>query len=251
MTPLVQRSDVEVYHAAHHELASYVASVGGCDTLIVDAPYSDRTHAGHDRATASTNRPVKANGVRDTGVERRALDYTAWTPNDVREFVSLWEPLTRGWFVSITDDVLFPAWRDALAAQGRQTFQDVPVIIRGMSVRLVGDGPSSWGLHVVVARPRSKAFAAWGTLDGGYTGPKEAQPVVGGKPLWLMGALVRDYSRPGDLVIDPCCGGGTTLLAALESGRRAIGGDADLDHARIAAGRVDRPVQQPLLGGAW
>jgi len=38
--------------------------------------------------------------------------------------------------------------------------------------------------------------------------------IIGGKPMWLMRALVRDYSRPGNLVCDPCAGGATTLIAA-------------------------------------
>jgi SAM-dependent methyltransferase len=31
------------------------------------------------------------------------------------------------------------------------------------------------------------------------------------------------YTRPGDLVLDPACGDGTTLVEAIELGRRAIG----------------------------
>jgi site-specific DNA-methyltransferase (adenine-specific) len=51
--------------------------------------------------------------------------------------------------------------------------------------------------------------------------------VAGGKPLWLMRAIVRDYTRPGDLVCDPCAGGATTLLAAAMEGRRAVGAEMD------------------------
>jgi DNA modification methylase len=49
-----------------------------------------------------------------------------------------------------------------------------------------------------------------------------------------MSRLCEDYSRPGDLVVDPCCGAGTTLVAALRSGRRAIGGDINPEHAELA-----------------
>ncbi|MCC6596997.1 MAG: hypothetical protein IT477_10855 [Rhodanobacteraceae bacterium] len=48
-----------------------------------------------------------------------------------------------------------------------------------------------------------------------------------GKPLDLMRAIVSDYSRPGDLVCDPCAGYGSTLAAALQKGRRAIGAECD------------------------
>jgi DNA modification methylase len=63
-------------------------------------------------------------------------------------------------------------------------------------------------------------------------------PLVGGKPVSLMTAIVKDYSRPGDLVADPCCGAGSTLQAAEDLGRRYIGIDKDLKHAQMSAGRM-------------
>ena len=53
----------------------------------------------------------------------------------------------------------------------------------------------------------------WGTLPGAYHGApfdegentvtSSKRIVPGGKPTWLMRAIVGDYSRPGDLVVDP------------------------------------------------
>jgi DNA modification methylase len=42
-------------------------------------------------------------------------------------------------------------------------------------------------------------------------------------PLPLLEAIIRSWSRPGQLVVDPFCGGGTTLHAAFRVGRPAIG----------------------------
>jgi site-specific DNA-methyltransferase (adenine-specific) len=53
-----------------------------------------------------------------------------------------------------------------------------------------------------------------------------------------MESLVRDYTRPGDIVCDPCCGAGTTLLAAKMLGRQYIGGDIDAAHVAIAEERL-------------
>lgn len=225
MTLLLSERGIEMHHAPWEGLVEVVRERGGCDALIVDAPYSARTHKGHDGAVMRAG-------------ARRELDYSAWTAHEITRFVSGWHPLVRGWMVSLTDDELFPRWRDELAHVGRQTFADVPAIVRGMTVRLLGDGPSSWTIHCAVARPRTLAYARWGTLDGAYVGPSEPQPVVGGKPLWLMRALVRDYTRPGDLVADPCAGGGTTALACLLEGRRCVTGDVSLEHAEIAAERL-------------
>lgn len=38
-------------------------------------------------------------------------------------------------------------------------------------------------------------------------------------------AAIEEFSRPGDLVLDPYMGGGTTIVEALSSGRRSIGTD--------------------------
>jgi tRNA G10 N-methylase Trm11 len=253
VTPYYSDDTTALYHCDWREL---VGIAGQVDALITDCPYSERTHAGHDGEAAADEGAtwVRANGRREKKIARREIAYTAWCATDVDAFVDAWSPSVGGWMVSLTDDVLFKAWRAAMDRVGRMTFQDVPAVIRGMGVRLVGDGPSSWAIHCAVARPRTKTMASWGTLDGGYSGPSEPQPCVGGKPLWLMRALVRDYSRPGDLVCDPCCGAGTTLLAAKLEGRRGIGSDINEAHLELAANRLshyprERKGQLALLGG--
>lgn len=45
-------------------------------------------------------------------------------------------------------------------------------------------------------------------------------------------------SRPGDLVLDPYCGSGTTLAVALELGRRAVGVDLYEDALELAAAAI-------------
>ena len=119
---------------------------------------------------------------------------------------------------TLTDDTLAPVWRAAYERVGRYAFAMIPYVAPGSRVRLAGDGPSSWTCWIMVSRPRRDPYATWGTLPGAYVlppGQGGALPVVGGKPLWLMEQLVRDYSREGDLVCDPCCSAGTTLVAAL------------------------------------
>lgn len=231
----------------HATLAAAMREAGlVADALVVDAPYSERTHAGHDgEAAADIGKTwVRANGREEKKIARREIDYSAWTTADVLEFVWAWHPVVGGWIVSITDDVLFHDWRDAMGSVGRQTFQDVPCVVRGMTVRLSGDGPSSWATHAAVSRPRSRVHASWGTLPGSYVGPSEKQAAVGGKPLWLMRAIVGDYSREGDLVVDPCMGAGTTLVAAVELGRRAIGCEPDAGRFEMAAKRLAKARPQ-------
>lgn len=58
------------------------------------------------------------------------------------------------------------------------------------------------------------------------------------KPLALLRVLVGAFCPPGGTVLDPCCGSGTTLVAAAESGRSAIGFDASADAGCIAQARL-------------
>jgi site-specific DNA-methyltransferase (adenine-specific) len=163
-------------------------------------------------------------------------------------FVAQWARRCRGWFCTITDHVLAPTWTVALAAEGRYVFAPTPIVETGSRVRLTGDGPSSWTCWLVVARPKTPEFVRWGTLPGAYIGSgKGDREHIGGKDTGIMRAIVRDYSRPGDLIADPCCGAGTTLIAAAIEGRRAIGAELDLATFAKAQARIARGYTPSLL----
>jgi site-specific DNA-methyltransferase (adenine-specific)/site-specific DNA-methyltransferase (cytosine-N4-specific) len=57
-------------------------------------------------------------------------------------------------------------------------------------------------------------------------------------PATLCDKLIRTFSREGDLVCDPFCGSGTTLIAARNVGRRFIGFDLNPKYVEIAKGRL-------------
>lgn len=234
----------------HATLAAAIRASGlAADALVVDAPYSERTHAGHDSQEAydgsnapRDNRRRQALGLPAT---RRGLDYAAWSDDDVRALVGAWSPCVRGWVCSLTDHLLAPAWADSLDT--RYVFSPIACVELGSRARFSGDGPSQWSTWLVVARPRTREWQSWGTLPGAYVGGREAKAAVGGKPLWLMRAIVGDYSRSGDLVADPCMGAGTTLVAAVELGRRAIGCEPDPGRFTMAAKRLARTRPQLAL----
>lgn len=218
------------------------------DALVVDAPYSERTHAGHDSQEAydESGAPRDNKRRQELGMPalRRGLDYAAWSDDDVLAFVGAWAPRVSGWICSITDTGLMQPWADALDGSGRYVFSPLACVESGSRVRLSGDGPSQWSTWLVVARPRTREWQSWGTLPGAYVGGREAKAVTGGKPLWLMRAIVGDYSREGDLVVDPCMGAGTTLVAAVELGRRAIGCEPDAGRFELAAKRLAKARPQ-------
>jgi site-specific DNA-methyltransferase (adenine-specific) len=221
-----------------------LADVGEVSCIISDPPYSARTHAGSDAVVSRT---------RD-GANRAELLYQAWDPATVAAFVAHWAPRCRSWMAAMTDDMLIDAWRSAYRAAGRYDFAPVPIIMH--KPRMSGDGPSSACVYLLVSRPREARFMQWGSLPGHYMSrPEHSGIVQGAKPLDLMRAIVRDYSRPGDLVCDPCAGGATTLIAARLEGRRSIGAELDSTTYATALRRIEhgnhaaRQPAQLTLGG--
>lgn len=62
------------------------------------------------------------------------------------------------------------------------------------------------------------------------------------KPQEPMAALIRALSAPKALVLDPFAGSGTTLRAAKDEGRCAIGIEIDERYCEVAARRLDQGV---------
>lgn len=68
------------------------------------------------------------------------------------------------------------------------------------------------------------------------------------KSITLMRHLVRLVAAPGELVIDPFVGSGTTMLAVSEEGMKGIGVDQSADYLNIAQGRlIATPIGMGLV----
>ena len=218
------------------------------DAVICDPPYSVSTHEGHNSAEdleGKIGRHKRKSGGYDRS--RSRIEFNGWTHEDVESFCDAWCPRVASWMACLTDSDLQRHFRSSYRCNDLTDFQPVPCIVRGMTVRLAGDGPSSWAVYLMVGR--TKAARKWGTLDGAYEGPQGERLIAGSKSLTLMRRIVADYSRPGDLICDPFAGSGTTLLAAVMEGRRAIGAEMDEGRYQIAKQRLETWDRQPELPG--
>lgn len=208
--------------------------------VITDPPFSGRTHNGqrHERKDPRYSAP------NTSFLSARGFNYEEWDEHDIATAARRWVECA-GWVCVFTSHDLIPLWEEHLADEGRRyVFAPISCVQENRNVRLAGDGPSNWTDHLVVSRPRT--MAKWGALPGAYCGKafdvgensldRSKRIVPGGKPGWLMRAIIRDYSRVGDLVVDPCAGGATTLIAARALGRRALGCEVDpKTHAAASA----------------
>ena len=59
--------------------------------------------------------------------------------------------------------------------------------------------------------------------------------------------LIRMFSFDGDTVLDPFCGSGTTMIAALRYGRNSIGIDIDPEYCRMAARYLEKESSNLFL----
>ena len=63
------------------------------------------------------------------------------------------------------------------------------------------------------------------------------------KPVGLLASLITSVTKPGDLILDPFAGSGSTLVAAKKTGRRFIGIELDDEHFEKAQRRIGEAVE--------
>jgi DNA modification methylase len=76
----------------------------------------------------------------------------------------------------------------------------------------------------------------------GRTRGLDLHPTV--KPIAMVSDAILDVTQRGDIVLDPFCGSGTTILAAERTGRRGYGIELDPGHVDTAIGRWERMTNE-------
>lgn len=84
--------------------------------------------------------------------------------------------------------------------------------------------------------PRSVQYFVTAENEGGY------HPTQ--KPVALFEWLIKTYTDPGDTVLDPCMGSGTTAIACLNTGRKFIGFEKDSEYYDIAKSRIEKSLKR-------
>ena len=88
--------------------------------------------------------------------------------------------------------------------------------------------------------PDGRIMNDWWQIGILSTTAKERNGYPTQKPLELLERLVKAYTNEGDLVLDPMCGSGTTLEAALRLGRNVVGVDSNPNAVLITKDRAER-----------
>lgn len=110
-------------------------------------------------------------------------------------------------------------------------------------------GPTN-GNAILSGRTRGTVWG-YGSVGHGQTGDGDigAQGHPARWPYRLAADIVKCFTAPGDLVVDPFLGGGTTLCAACDTRRRFIGGDLDGQWAARSQELADNRYSQLTIQG--
>lgn len=187
-----------------------------------------------------------------------SVDLVLTDPPYPKEYLPLWADLGRvaarvlkpsGFLVSYSGAMFLPDimgmlgehltwyWLGGLHHRGPMCRIWSRGVLQGMKPILIyqkqpHQAQGRWFIDLVESPKQDKKYHKWG------------QPVIPTR------RLLETFSEPGDLVLDPFLGGGTTAVACFQTGRRCIGYEVDPDMAETARQRVENcqlPLPMPQL----
>lgn len=251
MQPYYEQSGVTIYHG---DCIDILPSIGTVDLFLTDPPYNVSARGVGGRANTSVGRVPRKDGT----MREIVRDYGDWDHGwEPRTFIALASSLLKssGSLVAFTSEFLVGSY---LASE---------LDHRGLLFWRKTNPAPSFRKQIV----RAIEFAVWQTKGGGWTFNAGGYcpnvwdvPIINGytcentheqrwhptqKPEALILQWVALFSNPGDLVVDPFVGSGTTLAAAKRLGRRAVGVDINEAYCEIAAKRLQQEAL-PLEMGA-
>jgi site-specific DNA-methyltransferase (adenine-specific) len=214
--PYYADESVTLYHGDCREVTAWLEA----DVLVTDPPYgiSWSTHGGGRDLRNWSPRQPKAGIIGDVDTSARDEVLEAWASKPAIVFGSpLKAPPTGAiqalvWHKPLDSGVVGArfVWRRDWEA-----------------IYLLGDWPR-------VTPDRSSVLRSHGGMERYRNGHPHAKPVD------LMESLI--MQAPPGVVADPFAGSGSTLVAAVRAGRRAIGVEADEQWCELAAKRLAQGV---------
>lgn len=216
---------------------------GSVDAIITDPPYCS---GGQSTSGRSLQPPSKKYGLR---CKRRPRPEFQGDNRDQRSFMR-WCSFWLGECLRVARPgaplVVFTDWRQL------PTLSDA-IQLAGWIWRGIAVWDKTEGARPQMGRFRSQCeYMLWGTngpsdrsddlavgvLPGcfRYYARQADRFHLTGKPTPLMSDIVK-ICKPGGIVLDPFAGSGTTVVAALSTGRRGLGFELSEEYARIARDR--------------
>ena len=218
-TPYYDQDGITIYHGDCREILPTLEPV---DLVLTDPPYG------------IINRPT--HGLRS--INKGGADIVDFDIGDVA--TSLMALCSGSFYVWCgTEQVSY--WRESFVCGGLSTRLCIwekanPSPMNGQHIWL------SALESCVYAKGKGGTFNAFCETPIWRSQPGNESEHPTEKPRWLMKKLILTSSNNGDTVLDPFMGSGTTLRAAKDLGRKAIGIEIEERYCEIAANRMAQGV---------
>lgn len=218
------------------------------DHIICDPPY--------EAAIQAAKQSLVGRKHRNDGVsELKGLDFDPI--DDIREaFVEIASVVCRGWFIAFCTPEGVWRWADAINRSPMKYKRACVWVKPDAMPQLNGQSPAQGAENFVVAWA-GEGSSRWnaGGKRGVYTHMTNNAERHGEhpteKPRRLMSEIICDFTDPGQSVVDPFMGSGTTGVSAMREGRRFIGIEKNERYFNIACKRIeDAQRQSDLFIGA-
>lgn len=232
-------------HIYHTDALSLMRSLGdkSVDAYITDLPYGT-TACSWDEIIpfapmwAEVKRTLKPRGVFVTTASQPFTSKLVMSNLEMFRYEWIWSKSNGGGFLNANRQPLKRHENILVFYEELGTYN--PQMVKGAPYRT--RRASAGGTT------RDQTVAGWVTINEGWRYPKSIlefdndtglHPTQ--KPLLMLEHLIDTYTHRGDLVVDPCCGSGTTPLAARNLGRDYIAGDITLEYVDITMKRLAQP----------
>ena len=217
--PYYKDGSVTIYHGRSEKLLPMIAPA---NLVLTDVPYGE------------VNR--ESSGLRE--LDKGDADETSMTPEEIAAMLL---PKTTGSIYIWCGTEQISGLRAAMVRAGMST--RACVWEKSNPSPMNGQYPWLSALELCAYGKLPKATYNGMCLAPVWRGPvAESNGHPTPKPEWLMQKLILASTNPGDTILDPFCGSGTTLRAAKDLGRLAIGIEANETYCRLAARRMTQEV---------
>ena len=246
MKPYYQDDWTTIYHG---DCLEVLPELNPVDCIISDPPYMRDVYL-RMRAPDSKHWNGTIKRLKDTSslVQMANGDIGAMDEEVMGAVAMEADRLVRRWAIFFSCAESIHLWRKALVAAGLRYVRTGAWVKPNAMPQMRGDRPGVGFEPCTIAHaPGLMKWNGGGHLavwvhgvSRGDERPEHPCP----KPLSLMKELVRLFSDPGECILDPFLGSGTTLRAAKDAGRKAIGIEIEERYCEIAARQLSQEVLQ-------
>lgn len=212
----------------HGDCREILPTLPKVDLVLTDPPYEKEAHAAMRRT-----RSVVEGRLEVTDMGFKAIDETT------RAFICA---LECKWLLAFCQAEAVGKYQELLGAKYRRP---MVWIKPNSSPQFTGDRPAM-GYESIVCAWMTTGKSVWngggrrGVFTVNSTGYDHEHPAQ--KPVRLMTDLIQLFSNGGETILDPFMGSGTTLRAAKDLKRKAIGIEIEEKYCEIAALRMRQEV---------